>query len=128
MTYHMELTDEQMRVVEKSLEMYFRLMMGQGSMFSEEMAALNADLSADNPNHDRIFNAYIQRRDHIQEIMRAVFSIAYEPTGYMDEKSDDMMIAECIWDAIRVARGESSYGQVLPIGPEPVPRIEVKEK
>ena len=59
--------------------------------------------------------------------MKAVFRIAFEPTGYLDKKSEDMMIAECIWDAVRFARGCSRWDRPFHIGPEPVPEIEVIE-
>lgn len=70
---------------------------------------------------------YIARRDHLEEVMRAFFRIAFEPTGYLKEKTDDMLIAECIWDAIRCVMGLSRWEQPLHTGSEPVPKIEVSE-
>ena len=99
--------------------------MGQDFDFCNDIASLNVDLSPENPNHERLFDMYIARRDHIQEVMRAFFRIAFEPTGYLKEKTDDMLIAECICDAIRCVRGLSNWGSPLHTGSEPVPKIKV---
>ena len=123
--YTIELTENQVGVIQNALEEYFRLRMGQYTEFCTDMAELNADLSPDNPNHELIFDRYIQRRDHMEEVMRAFFRIAFEPTGYLKEKTDDMLIAECIWDAIRCERGLSRWEQPLHTGSEPVLKINV---
>ena len=125
--YTIELTENQVRVIQDALEEYFRLRMGQDTEFCMDMAELNADLSPDNPHHELIFDKYIQRRSHMQEVMRAFFRIAFEPTGYLKEKTDDMLIAECVWDAIRCVRGLSNWGSPLHTGSEPVPKINVEE-
>ena len=126
--YTIELTENQVRVIQDALEEYFRLRMGQYTEFCADMADLNADLSPDNPHHELIFDRYIQRRDHMEEVMRAFFRIAFEPIGYLKEKTDDMLIAECIWDAIRCVRGLSNWSSPLHTGSEPVPKIEVSER
>ena len=125
--YRITLTEEQMRVTEKILEMSIRLLMGQDWMFSDEVTMLNADMSPDNPNHNRIFDAYIKRRDHVRDVMKAVYSIAFEPTGYLGEKSEDMLEAETIWDAIRTVRGHNRWGKAYQSGKEPIPDIEEVE-
>lgn len=127
-TYVFELTEEQMRVTKNALEEYFRLRMGQDFDFDNDLAAINVDLSPENPNHKRLFDMYIARRDHMHELMNAFFRIAFEPSGYLKEKTEDMLIAECIWDAMRVAMGISRWGEALQTGSEPSPKIEVKEE
>ena len=97
--YTIELNDKQLNVIHHALEEYFRLRMGQEFDFCTDIASLNCDLSPDNPKHEWIFDMYIARRDHLQELMRAFFRIAFEPSGYLNEKTDDMLIAEDIWDA-----------------------------
>lgn len=126
--YRIELTEEQMKVTQNALEEYFRLRMGQEFDFCTELAEINTDLSPEKPEHDRIFNLYIARRDHMQELMRAFFRIAYEPYGYLKEKTDDMMIAETIWDTMRWARGLSRWDEPLRVGSEPCPKIETLEE
>ena len=126
MIYTITLTEEQMRVTQNALEEYFRLRLGQDMEFSNEMAMLNAgDMSGD--EHREEFDAFIHRRDHLRELMYAFFRIAFEPTGCLEEKTEDMMIAECIWDAIRFARGRSRWDQPFAIGSEPVPKIMKEE-
>lgn len=125
--YRITLTEKQIAIVERYVEITMRLFMGQDWMFTDELAALNCDLSPENPNHKAIFNSYIHRRDHIKEIMRAVYRIAFEPYGYLEYKSDEMVEAETIWDAIRTARGASIWGKAYQMGQEPIPGIEVME-
>lgn len=125
--YTIELTENQVRVIQNALEEYFRLRMGQEWDFCNNLASINVDLSPDNPNHEHLFDMYIARRDHMQEVLRSFFRIAFEPTGYLKEKTDDMLIAECIWDAIRCVRGLSNCGSPLHTGSEPVPKIKVSE-
>ena len=125
--YTIELTENQVGVIQNALEEYFRLRMGQDFDFCNDIASLNVDMSPENQNHKWLFDMYIARRDHMQEVMRAFFRIAFEPTGYLKEKTDDMLIAECIWDAIRCERGLSRWEQPLHTGSEPVPKIKVSE-
>lgn len=122
--YRIELTEEQLRVVQKCCEMYFRLLLGQSRDFADEISQIGVDFSSDNPMHKEIFDRYIHRRDCVREVMNAVFRIAL-PQSY--EKTDDMEIAECIWDAIRYVRGQSRWSQPFHIGPEPSPSIEKVE-
>lgn len=123
--YKITLTEKQMRITQVALEEYFRLRMGQDLDFSEDMAAINHDLSAENPNHKTIFSEYISRRDHLREIMKAYFRIAFEPQGYLSEQTDEMLNAQCIWDAIRTVRGCNHWGHAMQMGGEPLPEIEV---
>ena len=124
--YRITLTEKQMRVTQVALEEYFRLRMGQDMDFSDDMASLETDLSTDNPEHRRIFDRYIDRRDALRQVMKAFFGIAFDG-GYLKEKTDDMLIAECIWDAIRTARGCNHWGEAMQIGPEPLPKITQEE-
>ncbi len=125
--YRITLNEKQLGVVQYALEEYFRLRLGQDFEFSNDLAEMGQDLSADNPEHKRIFAEYIVRRDAIEEIMKAVFHIAFGVYGVPERKTDNMLIAEDIWDAIRVKRGISRWGRVLNVSGEPVPEIEVVE-
>ncbi len=127
MKYRIELTEEQMRVTQDALEEYFRLRMGQDADFCDAMASINADLSPENRDHERIFDTYILTRDHLQEVMKSFFRIAFGQKGHLEEKTEDIMISECIWDAIRFARGCSRWSSPFHIGSEPVPKIEKVE-
>lgn len=125
--YKVELTEDQMRVIQNCVETMMRIEMGQVDMLAERLAKYNVDFSQDNPNHERIFDQYITERDAISEVLEAAVRIAFSSWGVPEKKDDDTLIAECIWDAIRTARGINRWGQVLPVGSEPVPKIEVIE-
>ena len=125
--YRITLTEEQMGIAEKYIETTMRLLAGQEWMFADEVARLNFDLSPENPNHKAIFDQYIQRRDHIREVMRAAYRIAFEPYGYLENKTDEMVEAETIWNAISTARGVNIWGKAYQMGQEPIPEIEVIE-
>lgn len=125
--YKVELTEKQMQVIEIALEEYMRLRLSQDNDFVNELASMNHDLSPSNPHHNAIFDHYIQRRDHLHEVMQSFFRIAFEPDGYLKEKTETMNICECLWDAIRFAAGRSRWSKPFQIGTEPSPRIEVIE-
>lgn len=122
--YKIELTENQLRVVTKAIEEYFRLRMGQDMDFCDDLAFMYTDLSPENPKHDKIFERALSRRDHLRELMVAFFRIAFEPQGYPQRKTDDMLIAEDIWDAVRVATGKSRWENPLHVSEEPLPIIE----
>ena len=121
--YTIEVTEAQLRVIQNSLEEYFRLRMGQDRDFVDDFAMLNYDLSPDNPNHKEIFDRFIHRRDAMREVMQAAFRIGYGGRGWLENKTDDMLIAEDLWDFIREARGTGHWGGPLHVGPEPAPKI-----
>ena len=121
-TYTVTLTEEQARVIIAALEEYFRLRMGQSGQFADDLASLGRDLSPENPKHKEIFDGFIQRRDHLNRIMQAVFQIAFEPDG-CTQKTEDMLVAEDIWDAFRVATGRSLWNRAIQSGDEPLPKI-----
>lgn len=125
--YKVELTEEQMRVIQNCVETMMRIEMGQVDMLAERLAKYNVDFSQDNPNHEKIFDQYITKRDDISEVLETAVRIAFSSWGVPERKDDDTLIAECLWDAIRTARGLNYWGQVLPVGSEPVPNVEVIE-
>ena len=128
MKYRIELTEEQMRVLERSTELFMRLGMGQtwdlADMLCEGMLK---DYDNDKPESKVIFERYITRRDAIRKVLSSAMGIAYDPLYSPKYKTEDGMIAECIWDAIRCARGKSIYGTPMQIGSEPIPKIEVED-
>lgn len=120
MKYLIELTEEQMRVTEKALNMYMRLLMGQDYDFSDEIVEVENDWKQ---NKD-LFDRAMMKRDDVRDVMQAVFKIAFGSTGVPNHKTIDMEIAECLWDSIRFARGRSRWDSPFHIGPEPCPKIE----
>lgn len=126
MKYRIELTEEQMRVLERSTELFMRLGMGQTWDLADMLCeGILKDYDKDKPESKVVFERYITKRDAIREVLRSAMVIAHD---YPVEKTEDGMIAECIWDAIRCARGTSIYGTPMQIGSEPIPKIEVQEE
>ena len=115
--YTLEVTEKQLRIMKEALEEYFRLRMGQANDFCDEMARIGRDLKYD----DISFGSYINRRGHLQELMRAFYGIALEPYGVLEEKTEPMMIAEDMWDAIKLATGR--WDKPLRISEEPYMRV-----
>lgn len=99
--YKLTLTDNQLRVVQKALEAWERMSMGQFWEFAEEIAAIGTDMNPDHPDHERIFDDYIDRRDKARELFDQAFR---EAQPYSQPKTDDMLVAEDIWMTIRHIR------------------------
>jgi hypothetical protein len=128
MKYRIELTEEQMRVLEHCTESWMRLMMGQVMNLSDDLAFYNTYKFVDREDFKEIHSRNCDKRDVIYEILSSVMRIAFGRSyGVPDEKSEDCMIAECMWDAIRFARGTSRWNKPFQIGSEPTPKIEVIE-
>ena len=124
--YRITLNEVQIGLVQKSLEEYFRLRMGQCADFVDDMASLAFDLSPENPDHGRIFDKFLLTRDHIAEMMSAVFKVVFGVYGCPPcEKTEDVLVAQDLWDVIRVSRGLSRWGTALHTSNEPLPDIEV---
>lgn len=128
--YKIELTEQQMRVLERCTELFMRLSIGQtwdlADMLCEGMLE---HYDKDSPDSKVIFERYITKREALREVLGSAMRIAFDTQyGVPVEKTTDGMICECMWDAIRVARGTSTYGKVLPIGSEPVPKIEEEDE
>ena len=124
MNYELKITEKQLSIIQNALEEYFRLRMGQCHDFTTDFCSMGVDLSPENPNHDRIFDRYIVRRNAMLEVMSAAFRIGWNGT-FLEEKTPEMLIAEDIWDCIRYARGQGRGGSPLHLGEEPP--IEIQE-
>ena len=118
------MTEEQMRVTEHALEFYMRTMLGQGYDIAEDLGFYGFNYESHKEDE---FYRRIAKRDAIRDVIDAVFKIAYGAYGTPKEKTEQLMIVECIWDAIRFARGVSRWDHPFQIGKEPSPKIEVKE-
>ncbi len=66
--YTLTLTENQIVLIKDALEEYFRIRMNQWIDLSNDLAAKNIDLSLENPNHNKLFDKYINDRDAIYEI------------------------------------------------------------
>lgn len=127
--YRIELTEEQMRVLEHCTETWFRLMIGQVTMLEDDLAFYDTYEHKDKENFSEIHSRACDRRDAIHEVLKSAMRIAFPNAyGVPNMRSDDCSIAECIWDAVRFARGRSRWGEPYQTGSEPSPKIEVIEE
>jgi predicted transcriptional regulator len=128
--YRLEVTQEQLSVINEALEEYFRIRMGQFWDLADNLAVQNVDLSPENPEHEKIFDLFINTRDCIREILETVNRIL---GLQLRKKTDRMLVAEDIWQVIRHQmwkdRGNKDNWCVdsrepVQWGNEPLPKIE----
>ena len=132
MKYTLELSEEQAKIIKIALEEYFRLRMNQWFDFATNIALFGYEYDKSDQDNERKFNAYINRRNESQELFEKAFRTA-QPDYHM--KTDEMMIAEDIWQVIRhklyLDRGGDPNGwsvdarEPLRISDEPLPKMEV---
>lgn len=118
-----------MRVFENCCNLFMRLLMGQTDDLTRMLTKpwfYGKQYDEGDPKKKTDFERYITKRDDVEEMLRAIMRISYgNSRGTPDTKSDDCMIAECMWDAIRFARGTSRWSKPFQIGSEPSPPIDV---
>lgn len=96
--YTITLTESQLTVLNRALEWFFRLQMGQFSEYATEVAHNGYKYDKDDPENSEKFNAYIERRNASQDMFERAFRIAQPVLSY---KTEDMMVAEDMWASIR---------------------------
>lgn len=121
MTMHrLKFTYDQLMLMTSSLEEFFRLRMGQDYSLSEELGAAGLDIYG--PGHEACFQKYLDRRSVLKEIMKGFFQIAFDGP-YCPGKTEDMLVAMDIWDAVRVYTGMSRWNRAMQESSEPSPGI-----
>ena len=133
MRYKLELSEEQSEIIKIALEEYFRLRLNQWFDFATNIALCGYEYDKSDPDNDRKFDDYINRRNESQELFEKAFRTA-QPNYQM--KTDEMMIAEDIWQVIRhklyLDRGGDPNGwsvdarESIKLSDEPLPKIETK--
>ena len=86
----------------------------------------NIDLSPDNPEHKEMFDRFLQKQSSLNALMQTYFETAFGPRGHA-EKTEDMLIAQDIWDSIRTCRGINRMDGCIHTSSEPLPDIRVEE-
>lgn len=131
--YKLSLTDNQLSVLLVALEDYFRTRMNQWFDFATEVAKNGYEYDKDNPDNDRLFDAYIDRRNRAEDMFRQAFSVA-APDPYARRSTPYMETAIDIWHVLRYLRWKErpepkpqwtvdSYPP-RPLTVEPLPTIE----
>lgn len=96
--FQIELTGAQAKLIERALEEFFRLRMGQYSEFAEDMALDGFDYA----NHtDEEFVERMKRRDEINCAMEAVKRIIWPPFGTNIKRTPEEDNVIDIWHVIR---------------------------
>lgn len=133
--YTLTLTERQAVLIKEALEEYFRIRMNQWRDLADSLAMKNIDLSPDNPNHERIFDGYIQDRDAVQKVLECAGRILWD--GQRNDKSEEQLIAEDIWKVIRHQLWKDSENkndwcvdsrEPLRMSDEPLPEIKKVEE
>lgn len=130
------LTEKQLRLIWTALEEYERLRLGQAWDFADDICAMNVDIyDTENPNHKRLFDSFIARRNVFKDTLESLIrNVAFENLPSRMAKTDDMLIAQDIWNVIRhwfweqqpvKERSEWSVSSMPPLhsSKEPLPTI-----
>ena len=117
-----ELTETQARTVLAAVEEWFRLRMGQSYDLANDLACLKPGESD--------FDKMLVRRDAIEELLRAMFRIAWPYCGVPEEVQPYVHVASDIWSTLRYELGPKEEWCSTPfqMGPEPLPRITVENE
>ena len=131
-TYKLAVTKNQLRVIMIALESYFRTRMGQFFALASDVARNGFVYTKDNPENDRLFNEYINRRNDSQDLFNKAFDVA-APNLFERNKTPDMVTAIDIWHVIRhqmyleFPEPKDHYTvdayPPIPCGDEPLPKI-----
>ena len=134
MRYTLELSEEQAEIIKIALEEYFRLRLNQWFYFATNIALCGYEYDESEPDNDKKFDDYINRRNESQELFEKAFRTA-QPNYQM--KTDEMMIAEDIWQVIRHKLWIDRNGdkddwcadsrEPMPMTDEPLPKMERME-
>ena len=92
------MTEEQLRLVNKALEEYFRLRLNQWWDFADDVCEQGVDIYSDSPNHDKVFDNYIMRRDLLKSTFEAIFRQLTISNSIKSQDSVDMID---MWETIR---------------------------
>lgn len=116
-----ELTETQARTVLAAVEEWFRLRLGQPDNLANDLACLKYGESD--------FDKVLVRRNAIDELIRAMFRIAWPYVGVPREVPPYVHVASDIWSTLRYELGPKTEQCSTPfqMGPEPLPKITVEE-
>lgn len=99
-TYKICVNENQLRLIMNALESYFRLRMGQFFDYCNDVAANGYVYDKTNPDNDKLFDAYIERRNNSKEMFEEAYRVA-APNLYERKKTPAMQNAIDIWHVIR---------------------------
>lgn len=95
----LELSENQLRLIKDALEEYFRIRMNQWSDLANDLASTGVDFSRENPDHDKIFECFIEKRRCIECVLESVWKMLWGFQGA--PRTPEQLIAQDIWQVIR---------------------------
>jgi len=100
--YSISVTEEQLRVIQKALEDFFRTRYCQFFDLVDDLAFANFDLKKSEAENidEKEFSRRIERRNEAQAMFDAAGRVA-RPYAERTRKTQDCMIAEDVWAVIR---------------------------
>ena len=99
--YVLEMNEKQLCLVNEALEEWMRIRMNQWWDLADSLAMKNLDLSPDNPNHKKIFDGFIEKRDEVRVALESVGEKLWK--GVDNRKTEEQVIVEDMWRVIRHA-------------------------
>lgn len=72
MNYTITLTEKQLITVQNALEEYERLRLGQTFEFASDLCEQGVDLTGNNPNREKAFDLYIERRNAFKAVLETL--------------------------------------------------------
>lgn len=123
----LELNEVQARTVMVAVEEWFRLRMGQGIDLANDLAFLNYTHDKSRPE---AFDQRIQTRDAVNEIIEAMFRVAFGSYGTPGYIPPEVHVASDIWSVLRweLSPKDGAWDRTpFQMGPEPMPKITVEE-
>lgn len=128
-------TEEQAKLIETSLEEYFRIRMGQTNYLADGLADDTYKYDPKDPDGEKKFAETLQRRDSLRAVLDAAVVIAYGQ--YHSCVSENARNASDIWIVLRYElymsdpdnvkhRGDIRGNTPFRTGTLPLPKIEVE--
>lgn len=101
--YELSITEEQARVIMIALEEYFRIRMDQWGDLADELASVGYVYDKNDPDCRKKFEDFIERRDTSRILFEQALDVAQPQRrrGNPMYKTDQMLVAEDIWQVIR---------------------------
>ena len=98
--YNLELSRDQLVVLQDALESYFRIRINQWDGLAEELASVGYVYDKKDPDNAKKFDAYLERREKAKALFEQAMAVA-QPQGTRRVTPQNVLIAEDIWQVIR---------------------------
>lgn len=97
-SYDLELTESQLKLINKAIEGYFRLHMGQFFDYVTEIAEASEVMDRGDPDFNKKFDSFLARRDSAMETFKMAYAEAHPS---VQTKTPEIQRLIDIWAQIR---------------------------